>query len=250
MMGDAQEPQRAMSGDETSELSGGGDDAQEKLKADASGAEPAAGGDPPSDGAQPPAEGVDAPAEGVDAPAEGVDAPAEGVDVSPEARAVPEEGGEPSSEGDAPDDVAASGPPALDQIDPGVGPEAFGEGSTARQLDVDQEEGGAARPVEFGQLSGQKQQGSPANIEMLLDVHLPVTVELGRNQIAVKEILDFGPGSIVELKRLANEPVDILVNGVLVARGEVVVIEDHFGVRLTSLISPEERIRCLGGNES
>ncbi len=66
----------------------------------------------------------------------------------------------------------------------------------------------------------------------------------------VKEILDFGPGSIVELKRLANEPVDILVNGVLVARGEVVVIEDHFGVRLTSLISPEERIRCLGGNES
>ncbi len=242
-MGDAQEPKRAMSGDEISEPSGGGDDAQEKLKADAPGAETAAGGDPPSDDAQPPAEGVDV-------PAEGVDVSAEGVDVSPESQAVPEEGGGTSSEGDAPDDVAGSGPPAMDQIDPGVGPEAFGEGSTARQLDVDQEADGAARPVEFGQLSGQKPQGSPANIEMLLDVHLPVTVELGRNQIAVKEILDFGPGSIVELKRLANEPVDILVNGVLVARGEVVVIEDHFGVRLTSLISPEERIRCLGGNAS
>ncbi len=235
-MGDAQEPKRAMSGDEISDLSGGGDDAQEKLKADAPGAEPAAGGDPPSDGAQ--------------APAEGEDAPAEGEDVSPEIQAVSEDGGEASSEGDAPDDVAGSRPPAMDQIDPGVGPEAFGEGSTARELDADREEGGAARPVEFGQLSGQKPRGSPANIEMLLDVHLPVTVELGRNQIAVKEILDFGPGSIIELKRLANEPVDILVNGVLVARGEVVVIEDHFGVRVTSLISPEERIRCLGGNES
>jgi len=105
------------------------------------------------------------------------------------------------------------------------------------------------QPVEFGQLQGQDPGGRPQNIQLLLDVKLPVAVELGRNRLPVREILEFGPGSIVELDRAASEPVDLLVNGVLVAHGEVVVIEDHFGVRLTSLISPEERIRSLARAE-
>lgn len=106
------------------------------------------------------------------------------------------------------------------------------------------------QPVDFGQLSSPDGIGKPQNIQLLLDVKLPVTVELGRSRLPVREILEFGPGSIVELDRAASEPVDLLVNGVLVAHGEVVVIEDHFGVRLTSLISPEERIRSLGRAEA
>ncbi len=105
------------------------------------------------------------------------------------------------------------------------------------------------QPVEFGQLQAHDAGGKPQNIQLLLDVKLPVAVELGRNRLPVREILEFGPGSIVELDRAASEPVDLLVNGVLVAHGEVVVIEDHFGVRLTSLISPEERIRSLARAE-
>lgn len=108
------------------------------------------------------------------------------------------------------------------------------------------EEPPRVQPIEFDPLHGRPIEAEQASIELLLDVRLPITVELGRTEIEVKEILGFGPGSIVELDKLANEPVDLLVNGVLVARGEVVVIEDNFGIRLTALVSPEERIRVLG----
>ena len=116
-------------------------------------------------------------------------------------------------------------------------------GDSAEQGD----EGENVSPVQFGQLSSVEGTTGKSNIDLLLDVKLPITVELGRSSLRVKEILEFGPGSIIELNKSANEPVDLLVNGVLVARGEVVVVDDHFGVRLTSLISPEERIRSLGG---
>lgn len=147
--------------------------------------------------------------------------------------------------------------------DPGAGAEAgvsaAGAGEPERgetQADLgsaaagDFSGGVPIQSVEFAQLSGQDVGGKPQNIQLLLDVRLPVTVELGRSRLPVREILEFGPGSIVELDRAASEPVDLLVNGVLVAHGEVVVIEDHFGVRLTSLISPEERIRSLAKVEA
>ena len=74
------------------------------------------------------------------------------------------------------------------------------------------------------------------NIDLLLDVPLEVTVELGRTSKSIKEILDFAPGTIVELNRLAGEPIDVLVNGKYVAKGEVVVIEEAFGIRVTEVI--------------
>jgi flagellar motor switch protein FliN/FliY len=122
------------------------------------------------------------------------------------------------------------------------------EGAAAPDLS-DQEDGPEVQPVEFDKLTPQESVEGNENISLLLDVKLPITVELGRTQLPVKEILEFGPGSIIELSRLANEPVDLLVNGVLVARGEVVVIDDHFGVRLSTLISPQERIRSLAGGD-
>ncbi len=104
-----------------------------------------------------------------------------------------------------------------------------------------------ASPVQFDEFdSSRTTDGKGRQIDMLLDVELDVTVELGRKVMLVEEILRLGKGSVVELDKLAGEPVDILVNGRKLAEGEVVVVEDHFGVRLTHLINPRERIKSLG----
>ena len=83
------------------------------------------------------------------------------------------------------------------------------------------------------------------NLNMLLDIPLQVTVELGKTKRSVKEILELGTGSIIELDKLAGEPVDILVNRQLVAQGEVVVIDENFGVRITDILSQRDRIKKL-----
>lgn len=86
----------------------------------------------------------------------------------------------------------------------------------------------------------------PRNLEIILDIPLEVTAELGKARIMVQEFLRLGLGSIVELQKLAGEPVEVMVNGTLVARGEVVVVNEKFGVRLTDIISQAERIKKLG----
>ncbi|MGD9200851.1 MAG: flagellar motor switch protein FliN [Chitinispirillia bacterium] len=83
------------------------------------------------------------------------------------------------------------------------------------------------------------------NINMLLDVEMDVCIELGRADLSIKRILELAPGSIVELDRMAGEPVDLMVNNKVVAKGEVVVVEENFGIRIVSLVSPEERIKSL-----
>jgi len=83
------------------------------------------------------------------------------------------------------------------------------------------------------------------NLDLLLDVNLPISIELGRTTMRIKEILALGPGSVVELKKLAGEPVDLLVNNNIVAKGEVVVVDENFGLRIVSLLSREERLRSL-----
>lgn len=85
------------------------------------------------------------------------------------------------------------------------------------------------------------------NLNLILDIPLEVSVELGRNKMLINDLLQLGQGSVIELNKLAGEPLEVLVNGRLVARGEVVVIHDKFGVRLTDIISPTERIQQLGG---
>ena len=87
--------------------------------------------------------------------------------------------------------------------------------------------------------------GSPAdvNLEVVLNVNVDLALEVGRTSISVRELLQLNQGSIVELDRLAGEPLDVLINGTLVARGEVVVVNDKYGIRLTDVISPTERIK-------
>ena len=92
--------------------------------------------------------------------------------------------------------------------------------------------------------------GSPGaagggRLDMVLDIPVQLTVELGRAKIAIRNLLQLAQGSVIELDRLAGEPMDVLVNGCLIAQGEVVVVNDKFGIRLTDVISPEERMRRL-----
>lgn len=85
------------------------------------------------------------------------------------------------------------------------------------------------------------------DIDMIMDVPVQLTVELGRTRLTIKNLLQLGQGSVVELDGLAGEPMDIFVNGYLIAQGEVVVVEDRYGIRLTDIITPSERINRLNG---
>jgi flagellar motor switch protein FliN/FliY len=111
------------------------------------------------------------------------------------------------------------------------------------------EEGGdeLVRPVELPQhRPGEKPVGDKdVNLKMILDVPVDVRVELGHTQISIREVLKLGNGSIVELDRQSGSPADIVVNGKLVGHGDVVVINENFGVRITKLVDPEERLESL-----
>jgi len=102
-----------------------------------------------------------------------------------------------------------------------------------------------AQPVEFPQLKESRGSAEPRNFDLLMDVKLPVSIELGRTTMAISDILNLGSGSVVELDKLAGEPVDLLVNNKVIAQGEVVVVDENFGIRITSLVSPQERIKSL-----
>lgn len=104
------------------------------------------------------------------------------------------------------------------------------------------EEATAASAQPFVPLAQAASQPLPAGIELILDVPLELTVELGRKRMFIKDVLELTIGSIVELDRVAGEPVDVLVNGRIMARGEVVVIEDNFGIRITEIINPQEQL--------
>ena len=85
--------------------------------------------------------------------------------------------------------------------------------------------------------------GGGNDINMVLDIPVQLSVELGRTKVPIKHILQLGQGSVVELDALAGEPMDVLVNGYLIAQGEVVVVNDKFGIRLTDVVTPSERLR-------
>ncbi len=93
--------------------------------------------------------------------------------------------------------------------------------------------------------SGSEAEKKDRNLELIMDIPLRVTVELGRTKMVVRDLLSLGQGSVVELSKLAGEPMEILVNDKLVAKGEAVVVNEKFGVRLTDIISPKERVEQL-----
>ena len=97
----------------------------------------------------------------------------------------------------------------------------------------------------FQNLSADSVQPAANNLDLILDIPVQLNVELGRTKIAIRNLLQLAQGSVVELDGLAGQPMDVLVNGCLIAQGEVVVVNDKFGIRLTDIISPAERLRRL-----
>ena len=105
--------------------------------------------------------------------------------------------------------------------------------------------GPAAQARVFPELSADGAVGGVGRLDMVMDIPVQLTAELGRTKIAIRNLLQLAQGSVIELDRLAGEPMDLLVNGCLIAQGEVVVINDKFGIRLTDVIAPDERLRRL-----
>jgi len=104
----------------------------------------------------------------------------------------------------------------------------------------------AANPFQPFEGLGGAPETMPRGMDLIMDIPLDVSVELGRVQMLIKDVLELATGSIVELERVAGEPIDLMVNGQLVAKGEVVVIEDNFGIRITEIVSPSDRLNTVG----
>jgi flagellar motor switch protein FliN/FliY len=105
--------------------------------------------------------------------------------------------------------------------------------------------GTEVHPAEFSPLGLNEVGGVGSSIDLLLDVVLNVNVELGRTVMPIKDVLALGPGSVIALDKLAGEPVDVFVNGTLIARGEVVVVDEKFGVRVAETVTPAKRLASL-----
>jgi len=97
----------------------------------------------------------------------------------------------------------------------------------------------------FDELTDDAVHGTDVNLDVVLDIPVNLSMEIGRTKISIRNLLQLNQGSVVELERLAGEPMDVLVNGTLIARGEVVVVNEKFGIRLTDIISPAERVKKL-----
>lgn len=101
------------------------------------------------------------------------------------------------------------------------------------------------KPVELEELSSESSDVVPAGMDMIMDIPVTLSMELGSTSIAIRNLLQLTQGSVVELDRYAGEPLDVLVNGTLIAHGEVVVVNDKYGIRLTDVVSPTERMKRI-----
>ncbi len=110
---------------------------------------------------------------------------------------------------------------------------------------AEQAQASAGQAVELDELSDTAQPLDNPSLDVILDIPVKLTLEVGRTDIAIRNLLQLNQGSVVELDRVAGEPLDVMVNGTLVAHGEVVVVNDRYGIRLTDVISPQERIEKL-----
>lgn len=146
--------------------------------------------------------------------------------------------------------AAGSAAPAAESTPVGTeAPEATAEPAAAAEPSAAPSETATAAErapaAVFEQFSAPAATGAANDIDLILDIPVQLTVELGRTKIAIKNLLQLAQGSVVELDGLAGEPMDVFVNGYLIAQGEVVVVNEKFGIRLTDVITPSERIRKL-----
>ncbi|HEC16929.1 MAG TPA: flagellar motor switch protein FliN [Sedimenticola sp.] len=124
---------------------------------------------------------------------------------------------------------------------------ALEEAGDARENEGAADAAPAAESAQFQELQAEPAGGDPSelNLDSILDVPVTISMEIGRTRINIRNLLQLNQGSVVELDRLAGEPMDVLVNGTLIAQGEVVVVNEKFGIRLTDVISPADRVKRL-----
>ncbi len=116
----------------------------------------------------------------------------------------------------------------------------------AEQAEVEEKAAAKASPVNFEELQSDSGRATVnPELEVILDIPVSISMEVGRTSITIRNLLQLNQGSVIELDRLAGEPLDVLVNGTLIAHGEVVVVNEKFGIRMTDVISPAERIKKL-----
>jgi flagellar motor switch protein FliN/FliY len=147
-----------------------------------------------------------------------------------------QEGKQTESEEPTWDDVGLSGPAQDEQLANLAEAQQGGVGVS----------GDGAESASFSQLEDTGQTQPTGNLDMIMDIPVVLSVELGRTKMLINDILQLGQGSIIELEKMAGEPMEILINEKLMARGEVVVVNEKFGIRLTDIISPLDRIKQLG----
>ena len=132
--------------------------------------------------------------------------------------------------------------PMSEDHDPAAAEWAAARAETASDLQPPADQ---VSPAPFANFSPTGVSTAGNDINMILDIPVQLTVELGRTRIPIKNILQLAQGSVVELEAMAGEPMDVLVNGYLIAQGEVVVVNEKFGIRLTDIVTPSERMRRL-----
>ncbi|MCK2184929.1 flagellar motor switch protein FliN [Halomonas getboli] len=126
--------------------------------------------------------------------------------------------------------------------------QAAAEEAEGNEAPAEPAAGAEAQPASgsvFQPLEGGQDKAVPRDLEMIMDIPVKLTVELGRTKLTIKQLLELAQGSVIELEGLAGEPMDILINGYLIAQGEVVVVEDKYGIRITEIITPSERVQKL-----
>ncbi|MEJ2621393.1 MAG: flagellar motor switch protein FliN [Candidatus Thiodiazotropha sp.] len=119
------------------------------------------------------------------------------------------------------------------------------EWAAALEDQADGEQSSTTETASFDELTDEAVSAGGVNMDAILDVPVTISMEIGRTKINIRNLLQLNQGSVVELDRLAGEPMDVLVNGTLIAQGEVVVVNEKFGLRLTDIISPSERVKRL-----
>ncbi|WP_339885400.1 flagellar motor switch protein FliN [Vreelandella maris] len=149
------------------------------------------------------------------------------------------------------DETASSADAASEEEDPwaaAMAEQEAAEESSEEPADEPEAKAPAAKAASddvFRPLSPDSGSTQARELEMIMDIPVKLTVELGRTKLTIKQLLELAQGSVIELEGLAGEPMDILINGYLIAQGEVVVIEDKYGIRITEIVTPSERIHKL-----
>jgi len=141
----------------------------------------------------------------------------------------------------APEDTAATATADAPEAEADPWAEALAEQAAAKQP----MQAAARQPVFEQFASGQSADGARHDIDLILDIPVQLTVELGRTRVPIRQVLSMAQGTVIELDGLAGEPMDLMVNGCLIAQGEVVVVNEKYGIRITDIVTPAERVRRL-----